>query len=166
VSVDLVSASPFITHGLVEETDVFVSREHPGDASWSLTYARAFARPLAVCTLPVMIAALFTVLEGRDVMPYVLWGLPAAIMVASAWTVFRLKREIAESRVADGFAVVRTIWESSDPRQPAEWLPVYDVRDYGKWMLVTIGLTAFDLERSNWPRYDDLRDALRRANNA
>ena len=137
----------------------FTSTEHPGAASWPLIYGRALVGPVAACMLPVMILTLVAVLEGIRVIPYALWAAAGALAVASFWTSYQLRSRVAEIRISDGFASVQTPWDLKRGLAP-EWEPVLDVRDYGSWLHVTIGLSTYELERSDWPKFADLRDAL------
>jgi hypothetical protein len=109
--------------------------------------------------LPVMVVTLLAMLEGFPVMPHVLIAGGAALFAASYWTTFHLRRRPVEIRVQDGFACVLTAWDLLRGRS-AEWEPILDARDYGSWLHLTIGLVGFELERSEWPDYDGLADAL------
>lgn len=148
---DLSTASEVLT---------FTSEAHPQSQPWSVVYGRALVRPIAACMLPVMILTLVAVLEGVQILPGLLWASGAALVVASAWTSFRLQREVAEIRVASDMACIRTVWETlNEPL--AEWHQVLDVRDYGTWAHVTVGFASYELDRERWNRYKDLIDALK-----
>lgn len=142
---------------------VFRSRHHPGEAPWGLVYARAVVQPVGVCMLPVMVASLVAALEGLPLQPYVWWGFFGAIGLAVAWTRYRLDRTLAEIRVDDGVAAVLTVRACTQRDAAPAWEPVHDVRDYGRWTFVTIGLQSYEVEAADWPAYADLRDALRAA---
>jgi hypothetical protein len=106
-----------------------------------------------------MILTLVAVLEGIRVVPFALWAAAGALGLASFWTSYQLRSRVAEIRISDGFASVQTPWDLKRGRA-LEWEPVLDVRDYGSWLHVTIGLSTFELERKDWPQFFELRDAL------
>ena len=142
------------------EVLTFTSEAHPHSLPWAVVYGKALVRPIAACMLPVMILTLVAVLEGVQILPGLFWASGAALLVASAWTSFRLQREIAEIRVASDLACIRTVWEAlNEPR--AEWHQVLDVRDYGTWAHVTIGFASYELDRDRWSRYRELIEALK-----
>lgn len=110
--------------------------------------------------LPVMILTLVGVLEGIQILPGAFWAAGAALLIASAWTTFRLQADVAEIRVEGPFVTARTVWDVlNDVEVRREH--VLDVRDYGRWTHVTIGLTTYDLDREHWPAYNGLVSALR-----
>ena len=115
--------------------------------------------PVAACMLPVMILTLVAVLEGIRVIPYALWAAAGALAAASFWTSYQLRSRVAEIRISEGFASVQTPWDLKRGQAP-EWEPVLDIRDYGSWLHATIGLSTYELERSDWPKFAHLKDAL------
>lgn len=139
----------------------FVSTSHPGTLPWQVVYGRALVRPLAACMLPVMIITLVAVLEGVQILPGAFWAAAGALFVASTWTTFRIQSEVAEIRIGVDLVAVRTVWEILNNVDP-QWEHILDVRDYGRWMHVTIGLGSYELDRKRWPQYDDLARVLRR----
>lgn len=142
------------------EVLTFTSDAHPQSMPWGVVYGRALVRPIAACMLPVMILTLVAVLEGVQILPGLFWASGGALLVASAWTSFRLQREVAEIRVRSDLACVRTVWEVLN--EPcAEWQQVLDVRDYGTWAHVTVGFASYELDRGRWNRYGEMVDALR-----
>lgn len=143
----------------------FQSRAFPEAANWGVVYARALVRPVAACLLPVVLTTLVVALQGYPVQPFVWWMSGAALALASAWTTFRLQRTVAEIRIDGPLAWVRTIADCvRDPRgRHSEWEPVHDMRDYGRWCFVTVGLSSYTIEQDDWPFYEVLRDALRDA---
>lgn len=153
---DLTTASEVLT---------FRSEAHPESLPWAVVYGRALVRPIAACMLPVMILTLVAVLEGVQILPGLFWASGAALLVASAWTSFRLQRDVAEIRVGADLACVRTVWEIlNEPR--AEWQQVLDVRDYGTWAHVTVGYASYELDRERWSRYKEMVDALKACSRA
>lgn len=142
------------------EPRVFTSTRHPGELPWPVVYGRALVRPLAACMLPVMIVTLVAVLEGMRILPGAVWAAGVALFIASFWTTFRIQSDVAEIRVDEDAASVRTVWEIlNDVDAPPK--PILAIRDYGTWMHLTVGLTNYELERSLWPRYDNLVRVLR-----
>lgn len=127
---------------------------------WQVVYGRSLVRPLAACMLPVMIITLVAVLEGVRILPGALWAAGGALLLASSWTTFRIQVEVAEIQIAEDFIAVRTVWDILKNVDP-QWERILDVRDYGRWMHVTIGLSSYELDRKRWPHYDELAGALR-----
>lgn len=121
--------------------------------------------PIATCLLPVMVLTLVGVLEGVTIIPYVFWAAGAALALAMIWTSFQLRRRPAEIRIEDGWARVRSVRDVAKGRTPASQR-VWDIREYGSWAMVTIGLSSFDLDRSRWPDYHTLVAALDSARTA
>lgn len=111
--------------------------------------------------LPVMILTLVAVLEGVPILPGLLWASAAALLIASAWTSFRLQREVAVVRISSEFASAQTVSDVLNDARP-RWQHVLDVRDYGSWAHVTIGLTPFEIDRAHWNDYDELITSLKR----
>ncbi|MEX0821614.1 MAG: hypothetical protein WD021_05675 [Rhodothermales bacterium] len=106
-----------------------------------------------------MIATLVAVLEELSIVPYAFWAAAGAILLASAWTSFNLRRRIAEIHVRGPWVRIRSVADVAANRMDSAHR-VLDVRDYGSWADVTIGLTSYELDRDAWPRYDDLVTSL------
>lgn len=137
----------------------FKSADHPDGLPRPVVYSRALVLPLAATMLPVMIGTLVAVLEGLPVLPYTFWAAAAAVLFATAWTSFNLRRRVAEIRIEGPWVQVRSIADVAVHRaEPAH--RVLDVRNYGSWAHVTVGLTSFELERAKWPGFEELIDAL------
>ena len=147
------------------EVQTFVSRAHPRSLPFGIVYGRAIVRPIAACMLPVMILTLVAVLEGLQIFPGVLWGTAAAFVAASAWTSFRLHRELAEIRIHSETACMRTVWDVLQDA-PADWRPVLDVRDYGSWAHASVGDASFEIERDQWPEYREMISVFKRSAHA
>lgn len=140
----------------------FESIDHPGTRPWAAVYGIALMTPIATCLLPVMVLTLVGVLEGVAIVPYVFWAAGAALLLAALWTSFQLRRRPAEIRIQDEWARVLSIRDVARDHTPAPER-VWDVRDYGYWANVTIGLTSFELDRSRWPEYPSLIASLESA---
>lgn len=137
----------------------FQSRFHPGDLPRTAVFSRALVPSLAACLLPVMIATLVAVLEEMAIVPYAFWAAGGAILLASIWTSFHLRRRIAEIRIRGPWVRIRSVADVAANRMESAHR-VIDVRDYGAWADVTVGLASYELDRDTWPRYDDLVTSL------
>lgn len=142
------------------QVPTFASKSHPHSLPWAAVYGRALVRPIAACMLPVMILTLVAVLEGVLIFPGLLWASGGALLTASAWTSFRLQREVAEIRISPDIVCVRTVWDVLNNAR-TEWAQVLDVRDYGTWAHVMIGFTSYEIDRDRWERYEDLVAGLK-----
>ncbi len=129
-------------------------------------YGRALVQPLAACMLPVMIATLVAALEGLSLLPFFFWGFPGALVLASAWTAFRLRATPAEVHVDENGGAVRMVWEVLDGRTALPWQGVHDLRLYKRTLIVTVGYQTYELDAADWPDFDALFDALREARHA
>lgn len=119
----------------------------------------AMVPPMATCLLPVMVLTLVGVLEGLTIAPYAFWAAGAAVVIAAAWTSFQLRLKLAEIRVDGEWVRTRSIWDVARNRGvPAR--RVLDVRDYGSWAFITVGLSSFSIDRASWPEYEDLITSL------
>jgi hypothetical protein len=136
------------------------SRSHPGQRPWALVFAQESVGPIAVLMLPLMVTTLVAALRAGNLIPFLVWGYPTVIMLALAWTAFDLERRIAEVIIGEGFAVVRSIADCAH-RRSFRPLPLFDVRDYGQWLVLAVGDSDIVLHRDEWPDYDSLRGELR-----
>jgi hypothetical protein len=141
---------------------VFRSIDHPGRTPWALLIAREGIRPLSVVLLPLMIITLVMALMSGDVLRFVLWGYPIAAMISTAWTLFNVDRRPAEIRIDSGHLVLRTMADVARGKQGRR-LPLFDVRDYGSWMVIAAGDIDLTLDRSTWPEYARIKDRARQA---
>lgn len=112
--------------------------------------------------LPVMLLTLVGVLEGLRVLPFAYWGAAAAVAVASGFTSYNLRRRIVEIQIDGPWVRMRS---ARDVTTGAEGIGsrVLDVRDYGSWADVTLGWSSYEIDRTEWPDYRMLVDALRHA---
>ncbi|NBB75348.1 MAG: hypothetical protein GVY35_17020 [Bacteroidetes bacterium] len=143
--------------------DVFKSTHHPGDASATLIYGRALMAPLAFFTLPVMIAATAAALQQHRLLPFLTWGLPAALLAATVWTRFRLGATPAEVRVRDHQAAVRSVHDCLGPTPEEHWQWIHDIRRGSDALIVTMGFETHRFRYSTWPDHRALLKALRSA---
>lgn len=140
----------------------FTSTRHPQGAPAALVYGRAIAVPLGACMLPVMLGALAAALQSVSLTPFLLWGAPAALLVASLWTRFHLMRTPAEILVRPDAAAVRSIYDCAH-RRGTVWKRVFDLRTTRRSLEVAIGRDAYELAHAEWPEHEALLEALREA---
>ena len=145
------------------EIRVFTSTAHPGEAARSLTYTRWFGRPLAICMLPLMIAALVAALQGFPALPFLVFGAPTAFLVATAWTHHRMHITLAEVHVGEEAAAVFSVWDCTRPVRVIDWRPVLDLRHSRSSLTLTLGDTSYSLDAEAWPALDDLLADLKEA---
>jgi hypothetical protein len=112
--------------------------------------------------LPVMIGATVEALRGGVLLPYLLWGSPAAVLVALAWTRFRLGTIPAEICVRSDQAALRSVNDCLRG-YPPDWGRVLDLRENSEGLSVAIGWNTYMLRPGAWPNYHALRDALEHA---
>lgn len=141
---------------------VFESTNHPGDTPWGIVYTRFLARPLGVCTVPLMIGATTSALLEQPIWGYLVWGLPTAIALATVWTHFTLSRTIAEAGFRPGQAALRSVYDVLLD-QPFVWKPIFKVRTTSRHVELSAGRTTHELTSSQWPDYDALRNAARQS---
>lgn len=141
---------------------IFTSRHHPGAAGLAATFARAYARPLPVALLPLMIAALAVALQGGNVMPFLTVFFPLALGATALWTAFWLGRRIVEVQTAPHGVCLRTAWEVARSVE-CRWRAVHGLRYAIPWLTFAWGRTAIELDETEWPEAPLLLDALRSA---
>lgn len=140
----------------------FKSTHHPGDTPWGIVYTRFLARPLGVCTVPLMIGATTSALLGQSVWAYLVWGLPAAIALATVWTHFSMARTVAEVRFRTGQAALRSVYDVLLDR-PSDWQPIFNVRTTTWHLELSVGRTTYEMTPKRWPDYETLCDAARQS---
>lgn len=143
--------------------EVYKSINHPGGASRVLIFTQWLVRPLAVCSLPLMVMTLVDVLQGRDILRYLIFGFPAAVAFASAWTSLRMRAAPAEIAISGPFAEVRTVLDVLSGRPPRPWRIVLEVRKSEDGFQVAIGESVFELVDDDWPDASRVVGALRAA---
>lgn len=141
---------------------VFESTYHPNETPWGLVFTRFFARPLGVCTIPLMVGATTSALLKQPIWAYLVWGLPAAIVLATVWTHFTLKRTLAEVSFRPGQAAVRSVYDVLHD-QPRVWEPIFNVRTTSWNTELAVGRTTYLLQPDQWSDYKALRDAARQS---
>lgn len=108
-----------------------------------------------------MLGALAAVLQGRAALEFLWIGLPAALLIATLWTHFHLRRTLAEIRVREGAAALRTVAECLWSSSPPAWQPVHDLRTTGTVIQTSIGHQAYELPHAEWPDHEALLSALK-----
>ncbi len=141
---------------------VFESVYHPGKSSWGLVYTRFLARPLGVCTVPLMIGATTSALLGEPIWGYLVWGLPSAVALATMWTHFTISRTIAEVALRPGQAAFRSIYEVLRDKSRS-WNPVFSVRVTTWHIELSVGRTTHMLKPDDWPDYNRLKEVARKS---
>lgn len=139
---------------------VFKSRHHPGGRSQGFVYTKALVRPLGACTAPLMLGATASALQGQPVWGYLVWGFPAALVVAFLWTHFRLSSTSAELHLRPGQAAVQSIKDVVGDRSPS-WYPLHNVRETPQYTEISVGWTTYVCRRRDWPQYERLREKAR-----
>lgn len=140
----------------------FKSVHHPGNTPWGLVYTQFLARPLGVCTVPLMIGATTSALLGQPVWAYLVWGLPSALTLATVWTHFSMSRTLAEVRFQSGHAALRSVSDVLRNR-PLEWKPIFHVRTTSWHLELSVGRTTHEMSPASWPDYQALCEAARHA---
>ena len=141
---------------------IIPSIHHPGDEPAARVYGRALVKPVAATVLPLMIAVTASALQLGVVWPYVLWGLPTALAVASVWTRFRLGNQPAEVRLQPGQAAVRSVHDVLTGTPP-DFQPIHDVRVSADTLTVMVGYTTFAFEAADWPDYNQFKEEFESA---
>ena len=152
-------------HVRTPDSQTFYSTAHPAGTSASLVWARALVLPLATAMLPVMIVTLVAALEGLNLLPFLLFGFPGAIVAATLWTRYRLALTPAEIHVREGEAALRTVAEVLRHGRLA-WRPVFDLRKTRTTFIIALGRTQYELDDADWPDVRTLLEALQRARQA
>lgn len=109
-----------------------------------------------------MIGATVAALQGHATWPYLVWGFPGALLLASVWTQFALSTTIAEVRFRDGECVVASVHDVLRDGPP-QWESLYDVSEASGAVELYLGWTTHVLRREDWPDFAALRSAARRA---
>lgn len=140
----------------------FRSVHHPADRPKGLVYVRQMAGPIGACTLPVMIGASATALQGQPIWGYLVWGLPVALAIASVWTQFVLSMTTAEVHLRPGQCATRSVHDVLYDR-PLQWDPLYNVKGAPGEIELSVGWTTRIYRRHEWPRFSEFRSAAQQA---
>lgn len=145
---------------------VFRSSRHGGDQPPAVLFGQALGVPIGICSLPVMIAALVTMLQGGRPLPFLLYWFPLSLGVAWWWTATRLRAEIVELTVGESSASFRTRWEVATGRKSRTPSAILDVRRSGHDLLVTIGYETIVIRQTRWRDLGKIETACRGARDA
>ncbi len=141
----------------------FQSLSHPKGNTLAAVFGGRYVRPLAATMIPAMIVALVVVLQGGDVLAFVQWSFPVAMMIAAGWTWYRMRTVTVEIIVSPRGARALTAYEAVARRDRARMQRVFDVRVADAHVDVTIGLTSIRLYREEWGELTKLVDSLETA---
>jgi hypothetical protein len=131
----------------------FFSADHPGGRSKPAIAGSALVRPLGFCMIPVMIGALFSMLQGFVALPYLTVGFPIAAASAMIWTWIRVRSVICEIHIHEESVAVRSLFDAALPSTDLEWKRIIDVDQQGRSASVTIGLSSFRIQQGEWPEW-------------
>lgn len=109
-----------------------------------------------------MIGATTSALLSQPIWGYLVWGLPAALVLATVWTHFAMSRTIAEVTFQSGQAAFRSVYDVLLDRR-LDWKPLFNVRTTSWHIELSVGRTTYMLQPDQWPNYDTLRDAARQS---
>lgn len=137
----------------------FASRHHPGEAPPAPIFARALTGPLSFSMLVVMIAATASVLLGVDPLGWVMFAVPAALALATGFTVFVMRRTPAELLLLGDRAAIRSVWDVATgvAGEAGPLLPPKRVRD---GIHVGIGENVLTFTAEDWPELRAIEAAL------
>lgn len=146
---------------LVSDQVVFKSTDHPGDLPGAYIYLQVLGRAFLWCTLPLMLGATATVLMEGDPLPFLIWGLPVAVLAATGWTLFHLNRRIAMIRITDGHVAVYSVWDVVHNRPPITGPLLHAERSY-KGVRASIGDAVYTFQAESWLEFEELLGTLRK----
>jgi hypothetical protein len=107
-----------------------------------------------------MIGATASALLGQSTWPYLVWGLPAALTIATAWTRFTLSTTLAAIHLREGKCAVESVHDILQS-QSRNWEPLYGVRESSGDIELYLEWTTHVLRRPDWPEFRDLRRGVR-----
>lgn len=141
---------------------VFKSVYHPDGRTPGLVYTEALVKPIGACMSPLMIGATAAALQGDPVLGYLIWGVPAAFVVATLWTHFRLSSTPAELHLRSDQVALQSVQDVILNREP-EWDPLYNVRVSAEYLEISVRWNTQRFRRREWPNYDRLRETATEA---
>ena len=144
------------------QEQVYKSTLHPGHRSTAVLFGSEVVRPLAACMIPIMLGALTYMLTGRDPLRFLTMGFPVAMAVASAWTVFQLRRRVAEVTIRGEAVRILSAWQVA-AEQDEDWVSLLDVRRESSGLVVTLGHDSRQLLNADWPNLARMEQLLRAA---
>lgn len=141
---------------------MFKSVHHPEGRAPGFVYTEALIKPIGACMSPLMVGATASALQGNPILGYLVWGVPAALVVATLWTHFRLSSTPAELRLRSGQVALRSVQDVILNRAPT-WKPLYNVRVSAEYLEISVRWNTQMVRRTEWPEYERLRDAAKQA---
>ncbi len=132
--------------------DTLQSIHHPGSAPPSLVYARWLRGPLVFALSPALVIALLLALTGNRPLPFLFWSIPSGYLLASAWTVFQLRRTTAEVSIRAGSVALRSVWQIAT-KASKTWERLLRVLYTGHALEISLGQTVHTLLPEEWPEY-------------
>ena len=141
---------------------VFRSRLYPTAPNRAALLGMSLVGPLGTSMVPVMLGALVSMLTTGNPMGWLYVGFPAALAVASGWTVLQLRRRVVEVLVRHEAVSVRSAWEVAGS-SPATWLSVLDVSRAGGVTTVTLGHDSRSLQDADWENAAQVAATLHQA---
>jgi hypothetical protein len=147
------------------QEQVYKSVLHPGHRTTTALFGSELVRPLAACMLPVMLGALTYMLTGRDPLRFLTLGFPVAMTVASGWTVFQLRRRVAEVAIRGEAVRILSAWQVASGQFEA-WASLLDVRRESSGLVVTVGHDSRHLLTADWPNLSRMERVLKAASDA
>ncbi|MFT4605657.1 MAG: hypothetical protein ACI9W4_002401 [Rhodothermales bacterium] len=147
------------------QEQVYKSVLHPGHRSISVLFGSEIVRPLAACMLPVMLGALNYMLTGRDPLRFLTIGFPFAMVIASGWTIFQLRRRVAEVMIRGEAVRILSAWQVA-AGHGEDWVSLLDVRREPSGLVVTLGHDSRHLLVADWPNLSRMETVLRAASDA
>lgn len=149
--------------GSKTELRSFRSRSHPEGQTLATIFGIRYVRPLAAAMIPAMIVALVVVLQAGDVLQFIRWSFPIAMLVAAVWTSYRLRTVTVEIVVSPRGARALTAYEVLKRRKDLGMQRVFDIRRADAFVEVTIGLSLVRLQRADWSELTELLESLEAA---
>ena len=141
----------------------FRSIHHPGDVSRAWLTVQAQAQPVAMALLAVMTVGLAAALQGRNILWPFVTGAAIAYVVAAAVGQNKVLTTPAQVEVFESSAAVQSMWQAaSEPIQPVPAFVSSARLTHGE-LTVGIGDSVESFHRADWPDFDALVQAFRRA---
>lgn len=140
----------------------FRSIHHPEGEPRAAVYSKALVAPVGACVTPLMIGATAAALQGEAVWGFLTWGLPGALIVATLWTQFTLTRRPAVLHLRPGEAAVQSVHDVLYNQSPS-WHALHGIHLSQSYTELSVGWRTYTFRPSQWPRYNQLREAAQRA---
>jgi hypothetical protein len=113
--------------------------------------------------MPIMVGALFSMLQGYPALSWLTVGFPLAASCATLWTWHSIRSTITEVIIADDRVATLSLFEAADPVSSFQWKWAIDLRVAPDHAELTLGLSTIRLHRRDWPEWTPLLEALHSA---